>query len=99
MLCSIFVLESCEGFRQAQFELWCCNRIQCNREFTSDFLLEIGAIQDPLEPLTCVEVGALSYTPAEPGAAQPRGGGGGAAVAGSGDTGVMDHGSMLMQKT
>eukprot|EP00892_Ulva_mutabilis_P002185 jgi/Ulvmu1/11968/UM082_0047.1 len=55
---SIFVLASCEGFRQAEFGLWCCNSIECNREFTSEFLLAVGAIQNPLEPLTCVEIGA-----------------------------------------
>lgn len=97
--CSIFVLKSCEGFRQAQFNLWCCNRVQCNREYTSDFLFEIGAIQEPLERLTCVEVGALSYTPAQPGAAPSRRriGSGGTRFAGRGDTGVMDHGGMLMR--
>eukprot|EP00892_Ulva_mutabilis_P003297 jgi/Ulvmu1/1339/UM011_0067.1 len=91
---SIFVLESCEGFRQAQFELWCCNTIQCNREFTSDFLLQVGVIQTPLEPLTCVEIGALSYSPAPPGGTPPRRGGG---LAGArGDTGVMDNGATLL---
>lgn len=58
VLCSIFVLASCEGFRQAEFSLWCCNSIECNREFTSEFLLAVGAIQNPLDQLTCVEIGA-----------------------------------------
>eukprot|EP00892_Ulva_mutabilis_P002183 jgi/Ulvmu1/11966/UM082_0045.1 len=55
---SVFVLASCEGFRQAAFDLWCCNQVECNREFTTEFLLSVGAISAPLEPLTCVEIGA-----------------------------------------
>lgn len=91
-LCSIFLLKSCEGFRQPGVNLWCCNSVLCNREFTSDFLLQVGVIREPLENLTCVEVGDVTVQPAPPGGVPVRGGG---RVRG-GDTGILDNGGMLL---
>lgn len=59
MLCSMFILKSCEGFQHGSFHLWCCTATQCNLEYTQATLqastasdLEFGGLGD-LQALTC----------------------------------------------
>ena len=53
-VCSVLVLESCEGFIPNKYHMWCCTARQCNLLYTKEALEDLGYFMSGLEYIECV---------------------------------------------
>jgi len=54
-VCSILVLESCQGFVPKKYHMWCCTARQCNLLYTKAALEDLGYFSEwELEYIECV---------------------------------------------
>lgn len=54
-MCSILVLESCAGFAESTYHMWCCTTRECNDFFTQQKLAALGHHDGSMENLEYIQ--------------------------------------------